>query len=94
MTVTLESRVSFYAYQPKPISMDGPVRRRCARNAIDWVIDHLRWSEIAHCIDTDNTQSIAVAHRLGAKWLRVAPDGHGKETQVYGQTAEQYPSLW
>jgi RimJ/RimL family protein N-acetyltransferase len=63
-----------------------------AAATIDWVIDHLRWTEIAHCIDADNAPSIAVAHRLGAQWLRVAYDADGKETQVYGQTAEQYRS--
>jgi RimJ/RimL family protein N-acetyltransferase len=61
-----------------------------AAAAINWAVSHLGWSEIAHCIDADNTLSIAVAHRLGAKWLRVAHDAHGKETQVYGQSAEHW----
>lgn len=61
-----------------------------ASAAIDWAVDHLGWTEIAHCIDADNKASIAVAHRLGAAWLRVAHDAHGKETQVYGQTAENW----
>ncbi|MGH6873301.1 MAG: GNAT family N-acetyltransferase [Rhizomicrobium sp.] len=61
-----------------------------ARAAIDWAVDHLGWSEIAHCIDADNAPSIAVAHRLGARWLRVARDSHGGPTQVYGQTAQDW----
>ena len=61
-----------------------------ARAAIDWAVDHLGWTEIAHCIDADNLASIAVAQRLGARWLRVAQDTHGNDTQVYGQTAENW----
>jgi RimJ/RimL family protein N-acetyltransferase len=61
-----------------------------ASAAIDWAVDHLGWTEIAHCIDAENKASIAVAHRLGAVWLRVAQDAQGKETQVYGQTAENW----
>ncbi|HEY2069993.1 MAG TPA: GNAT family N-acetyltransferase [Rhizomicrobium sp.] len=61
-----------------------------ARAAIDWAVDHLGWAEIAHCIDADNAPSIAVAHRLGAKWLREARDSHGGPTQVYGQSAQDW----
>jgi RimJ/RimL family protein N-acetyltransferase len=61
-----------------------------AATAIDWAVDQLGWTEIAHCIDAGNAASIAVAHRLGAKWLRLAHDAHGKETQVYGQAARQW----
>jgi RimJ/RimL family protein N-acetyltransferase len=61
-----------------------------AHAAIDWAVDRLGWMDINHCIDADNAASIAVAHRLGANWLRVDHDAHGGETQVYGQTAAQY----
>jgi RimJ/RimL family protein N-acetyltransferase len=61
-----------------------------ASAAIDWAIDHLGWTEINHCIDAGNLASIAVAHRLGAAWLRLGHDAHGKETQVYGQTAQHW----
>jgi RimJ/RimL family protein N-acetyltransferase len=61
-----------------------------ARAAGDWAVDCLGWTEIAHCIDADNLASIAVARRLGARWLRVAQDAHGKDAQVYGQTAESW----
>ena len=63
-----------------------------AAAAIDWVVNRLDWTEIAHCIDADNAASIAVAHRLGAQWLRVAQDAHGNETQVYGQSVEHWRS--
>ena len=63
-----------------------------ARAAIDWAIDCLGWAEINHCIDAENTPSIEVARRLGAQWLRVDHDAHGKETQVYGQSAQRWRS--
>ncbi len=61
-----------------------------ARAAIDWAVDHLGSNQINHCIDTGNAASIAVAHKLGATWLRADFDSHGKEIQVYGQTREQW----
>ena len=63
-----------------------------ARAAIDWTIDHLGWTEIIHCIDAENTVSIAVATRLGAQWLRADHDDRGKPVQVYGQTAQHWRS--
>lgn len=61
-----------------------------ARAAIDWVIDTLGWTQICHCIDAQNAASIAVAQRLGSQWLRSDFDAHGKVTQVYGQTTQQW----
>ena len=72
------------AYWGKGYATEG------ARAAIDWVVDRQNWKQINHCIDAGNTASIAVAHRLGAKWLREDLDAHGEKTQVYGQTAEQW----
>lgn len=63
-----------------------------AAAAIDWTIANLGWTEINHCVDAENSASIAVAHRLGSKWLRADHDAHGKVTQVYGQSAEQWLS--
>ena len=60
--------------------------------AIDWAIERLGWREIEHCIDADNTASVAVARRLGAEWRRADRDLQGKETQVYGQTAQHWRS--
>ncbi len=61
-----------------------------ASAAIDWVIDHLAWTQINHCIDADNGASIRLAEKLGSRWLRSELDAHGKPTQVYGQTSESW----
>lgn len=61
-----------------------------ARAAIDWAINSLGWTQICHCIDAENAASIRVAHKLGAQWLRVDHDAHGKPTQVYGQSSEHW----
>jgi RimJ/RimL family protein N-acetyltransferase len=63
-----------------------------ARAAIDWSINELGWTQINHCIDAENSASIAVAQRLGSKWLRTDYDAHGKVTQVYGQSAHNWKS--
>lgn len=63
-----------------------------ARAAIDWAIDGLGWTQINHCIDAENAASIALAEKLGARWLRSAQDTNGKVTQVYGQTSRQWRS--
>jgi len=63
-----------------------------AAAAIDWAIDHLDWTQINHCIDAGNAPSIALAEKLGARWLRSDHDAHGKEVQVYGQTSQQWRS--
>ena len=61
-----------------------------AEGAIKWTVERLQWPEICHCIDAENSASIAVARRLGGKWLRSEADGNGKTVQVYGQTAQQW----
>ena len=37
-----------------------------ATASIDWVFDHLGWTDVIHCIDPENTPSQAVARRLGS----------------------------
>ena len=37
-----------------------------ATASIDWVFDHLGWTEVIHCIDPENTPSQLVAQRLGS----------------------------
>ena len=37
-----------------------------ATASIDWVFDHLGWTDVTHCIDPDNTPSQIVAQRLGS----------------------------
>ncbi len=63
-----------------------------ARAAIDWAIAHCSWREINHCIDKENSASIAVARKLGGEWLRSDLDSHGKAIEVYGQTRERWIS--
>jgi RimJ/RimL family protein N-acetyltransferase len=60
-----------------------------AEGAVAWVFDQLNWDEARHRIDTANLASIAVAQRIGSRWLReeTATDGHA--VQVYGQSRAQ-----
>lgn len=75
-----------YRFQPGA----SPLADQGALTAIDWVIDSLGWTQICHCIDPENAASIRVAEKLGARWLRADHDAHGKATQVYGQSFEQW----
>ena len=64
-----------------------------ASAAIDWAIDHLKWTDVIHCIDPANTPSQLVAQRLGA-----TNRGPGKlpapfedaPVDLWGQTAAQW----
>ena len=40
--------------------------REAAIAAIDYAVDVLGWSDVMHCIDPENTASIALAKRLGS----------------------------
>ena len=55
-----------------------------AEAAVGWAFEHLAWSEVIHCIDAQNTASIAVAERLGSRRLRADVE-EGKPVEVYGQ---------
>jgi len=64
-----------------------------AAATIDWVFDHLGWTEVIHCIAPDNTPSQNVARRLGSTLLRdaflPAPyDDHA--VGIWGQSREQW----
>jgi len=63
-----------------------------AAACIDFAVDQLGWTEVIHCIDTANTQSAAVAQRLGARILRVAPlpEPFSKPVDCWGQTAAEW----
>lgn len=63
-----------------------------ATAAIDWAFDHLGWTEVIHCIAPENTNSQAVARRLGATHLRDAhlPPPLNSRVQIWGQTKEQW----
>lgn len=64
-----------------------------AAACMDYVVDILGWDEIIHTILPDNTGSIRVAERLGARLLRQAPTPppfEGLIWDVYGQTADEW----
>jgi RimJ/RimL family protein N-acetyltransferase len=57
-----------------------------AEAAIDWVFDHLGWTDVIHCIDPENTPSQKVAERLGS-----VNRGRGRLPAPY----EDYPiDIW
>jgi RimJ/RimL family protein N-acetyltransferase len=55
-----------------------------------WAFERLAWTEVIHCIDAPNLSSIALAERLGSRWLREDQEADGKVVQVYGQTREAW----
>ncbi|WP_341899051.1 GNAT family N-acetyltransferase [Ferrovibrio terrae] len=63
-----------------------------ATAAIDWAFDQLGWTEVIHCIVPENTNSQAVARRLGSAYLRDAhlPAPINAPTQIWGQTRAQW----
>lgn len=64
-----------------------------AEAAIDWVFDHLGWTEVVHCIDPDNTPSIKVAQRLGSTnggRGKLPPPFEVTVVDLWGQTAAQW----
>jgi RimJ/RimL family protein N-acetyltransferase len=63
-----------------------------ATAAIDWAFDTLGWTDVIHCIAAENTPSIALAHRLGSKRLRVArvPPPIDLDLDIYGQTRAEW----
>lgn len=60
--------------------------------AIDWAFESLGWTEIVHCIDDDNERSIALAKRLGSRWLRRAltPPPISVDLNLYGQSRAEW----
>lgn len=64
-----------------------------AAATIDWVFDHLGWSEVIHCIESVNAPSIAVATRLGSTLLRqqhLPPPHDHILSDIYGQSRAQW----
>lgn len=64
-----------------------------AAAAMDYVVDHLGWTEIIHTILPENVGSIKVAERLGSRYLRQAPTPppfEGMMWDVYGQSADEW----
>jgi RimJ/RimL family protein N-acetyltransferase len=61
-----------------------------AQAAVGWAFDHLGWTDVIHCIDAANAGSIAVAARLGSRWLRTGREADGTLVQVYGQGRDEW----
>lgn len=64
-----------------------------AAAALDWVFDALGWTEVIHCIDPANLNSIAVAKRLGSSRLRqenLPAPYEAIVVDVYGQSREHW----
>jgi RimJ/RimL family protein N-acetyltransferase len=53
--------------------------------AVGWAFEHLGWEEARHRIDAGNLPSIAVAERIGSRWMREEAGDDGKGVQIYGQ---------
>ncbi len=64
-----------------------------AAAAIDYAFDRLGWPEVIHCIDPDNTPSIALATRLGSRLLRpvtLPPPIVAPRIDAWGQSAAEW----
>ena len=64
-----------------------------AAACMDYAFDVLGWSEVIHCIDPENTRSIALAKRLGSTNLRrvtMPAPFHETRVDAWGQSAEQW----
>lgn len=57
-----------------------------AAAAVDWAFTHLSWDEARHRIDPGNTASIAVAGRIGSRWMRTEINDEGEPVEIHGQT--------
>ena len=70
----------------------GYATEGCAA-AIDWVVDHLGWTDIIHCIDRHNLASQAVAKRLGSTLrgpCKMPAPYENETTEMWGQTAAEW----
>lgn len=63
-----------------------------ARAAMGWAFETLGWTEVIHCIHQENAASIAVAGRLGSRWLRSHQGADGDAVEIYGQTRSDWAS--
>lgn len=64
-----------------------------AAAVMDWVFDHLGWTEVVHCIAPDNLASAKVARRLGSSLRgpgKLPPPLHDKPIDIWGQTREEW----
>ena len=61
--------------------------------AMDWVFDHLGWTDVVHTIAPDNTASQAVARRLGSINRgpgRMPAPYENSPIDIWGQTREAW----
>lgn len=61
--------------------------------SIDYAIDVLGWDDVIHCIDPDNTRSIALAERLGAVNrgpTRLPEPFEDSRVDAWGQSATEW----
>lgn len=64
-----------------------------ATACMDWVVDHLGWTDIIHIIDPANTPSEQLAARLGSTNLgptRMPEPMHELKVNAWGQSAQQW----
>jgi RimJ/RimL family protein N-acetyltransferase len=68
------------------------IATEAAAASMDFVVDRLDWTEIVHCIESDNTASQKVAQRLGSTVLRPGrlPPPNELDLDIWGQTADQW----
>ncbi len=64
-----------------------------ATAATDWAFEQLGWTEVIHTIAEDNTNSKAVAAKLGSRFLRMGwlPAPHdARPVEIWGQSREEW----
>lgn len=64
-----------------------------ASASIDWAFDTLGWTDVIHSIQYPNTASIALAERLGSRYLgpgKLPPPFDDIELGIWGQTREEW----
>ena len=63
-----------------------------AEACIDFAFETLGWDEVIHTIDPDNAPSIALAKRVGSRWLRPGrlPAPLNLDLDVWGQTRKDW----
>ena len=64
-----------------------------ATACMDWVVDHLGWTDIIHIIDPANKPSEALAARIGSTNLgptKMPEPMHELQVNAWGQSAQQW----
>ncbi|MDE1886286.1 MAG: GNAT family N-acetyltransferase [Xanthomonadaceae bacterium] len=67
--------------------------REAATASIDWAFANLGWTDVIHCIDSENAPSQALATRLGSRILRrtnLPAPFEDAIVDVWGQTREEW----